>query len=232
MLTAAFKNTKPYRILTGSEDNTIIISEGPPFRYQSQKKEHSNFVSCIKFSPDYTQFASVGFDKKLNIWDSEENKVLHSFEASSTPNTHTASIIYVVWLDKNTLATTSLDKTVKIWDLEAKSVKYTLFPCDKAALGEQQLGCGLAYSQQLKLLIMLTLDGHINFWNVECLGDEKLPDFVVYGHQASVTHVRYARSQDKLVSLDNQGKIGNRNKCFLFLYSFFLRFSFSVLLIF
>jgi len=214
MLTAAFKNTKPYRIITGAEDNSIIISEGPPFRFQSNKKEHSNFVSCIKFNPDYTLFASVGFDKKINIWDAAENQVLYSFD-SSTPNMHTASIIYVVWIDKSTLATVSVDKTVKVWDLDAKSVKYTLYPLDKASLGEPQVGCGLAYSDSLKLLISLTLDGKINVWEVEKLCEDKGPDFVVHGHQSSVTHVRYAKLVDKLVSIDNQGKISNLKFLFI-----------------
>lgn len=213
MLTAAFKNTKPYKIITGAEDNSIIISEGPPFRFQTNKKEHTNFVSCIKFSPDYTQFASVGFDKKINIWDSTENKVLFGFDAS-TPNMHTASIIYAVWIDKSTLATASVDKTVKIWDLEAKNVKYTLCPVERKDLGEPQVGCGLAFSEQLKLLVLLTLDGKIYLWNLDGFVEDKVPDVVVHGHQSSVTHVRYAREVDNLVSLDNQGKISNF--CFLF----------------
>lgn len=222
ILTAAFKNTKPYRMITGSEDNSIIISEGPPFRYLSTKKEHSNFVTCIKFSPDYTQYATVGFDKKINIWDAAENQILFSFD-TSTPNMHTASIIYAVWIDKNTLATTSVDKTVKVWDLEAKCHKYTLYPVEKENLGEPQVGCGLAYSASLKLLISLTLDGKINIWNVENLSEDKLPDVVVHGHQESVTHVRYAKATDKLVTLDNQGKISKSFKL-NFLLSFDLMF--------
>jgi len=208
MLTAAFKNTKPYKIVTGSEDNTIIISEGPPFRFQNNKKEHSNFVTCIKFSPDYTQFASVGFDKKINIWDSVENKVLFTLD-SSTTNMHTASIIYCVWINNNTLATISIDKTIKIWDLENKTIKYTLYSDDKNQLSEAQIGCGLAYSYSLKLLVSLNLDGKLNAWNTDLLEDEKLPDFIVHGHQSSITHVRYSKSNDKLITLDSQGKISN-----------------------
>lgn len=215
MLTAAFKNTKPYKIITGSEDNSIIISEGPPFRFQTNKREHSNFVSCIKFNPDYTLFASVGFDKKINIWDATENQVLYSFD-TSTPNMHKASIIYLVWLDKSTFATTSVDKTVKIWDLESKSVKYTLYPVDKANISEAQIGCGIAYSDSLKLLVSLTLDGNLNIWNCEKFCEDKIPDVVVHGHQSAVTHVRYAKAIDKLVSLDNQGKISTHN--FLFFH--------------
>lgn len=33
-----FKPTRPFRIITGSEDNTIGIFEGPPFKFKMTKK--------------------------------------------------------------------------------------------------------------------------------------------------------------------------------------------------
>jgi len=209
ILTAAFKNTKPYKMVVGSEDNTILIHEGPPFKFQALKKEHSNFVSCIKFNPDYTQFASVGFDKKINIWDAVNNTVLYTIDSSNS-EMHAGSIIYLVWLDHNTIATISVDKVVKIWDLESKSIKYNLYPVEKSILGESQIGCGLAYSASMNYLILVTLDGKLNIWYTNLFADGKLPDLVIHGHQSSITHVRYSKSIDKLISLDNQGKISNR----------------------
>ena len=32
-----FKPTRPFRIVTGSEDNTAAVYEGPPFRFKTTK---------------------------------------------------------------------------------------------------------------------------------------------------------------------------------------------------
>ncbi len=124
---------------------------------------------------------------------------------------HNGSVIYLVWLDNNTFVTISVDKTLKVWDLENKSVKYNLYPVEKTLLGEPQMGCGLAYSASLKYLIVITLDGKLNIWNTDNLTDGKLPDFVIHGHQTSINHIRYSKANDNLISVDNQGKISNYN---------------------
>ena len=33
----AFKPTRPFRVVTGSEDNTAAVYEGPPFKFKSKK---------------------------------------------------------------------------------------------------------------------------------------------------------------------------------------------------
>ena len=32
-----FKSSRPYRIITGSEDNTVAVFEGPPFKFKLTK---------------------------------------------------------------------------------------------------------------------------------------------------------------------------------------------------
>lgn len=86
-----FRPSRPFRIITGSEDNTIGVFEGPPFKFKmtkqvnivntSKKKkiakilklpilqEHSRFVQAVRFSPNGNLFASAGFDGKVFLYD-------------------------------------------------------------------------------------------------------------------------------------------------------------------
>ena len=44
-------------------EDVVHFHEGPPFKFKSAIKTHTNFVNCIRFSPDGERFASVGSDK-------------------------------------------------------------------------------------------------------------------------------------------------------------------------
>ena len=35
LISCAFKTTRPFRIMTGSEDNSVILHEGPPFKLKT-----------------------------------------------------------------------------------------------------------------------------------------------------------------------------------------------------
>ncbi|EEC15292.1 guanine nucleotide exchange factor (GBF1), putative [Ixodes scapularis] len=60
-----FRPTRPFRIITGSEDNTVGIYEGPPFKYKLTISDHTRFVQSVRYSPSGELFASGGFDGKV-----------------------------------------------------------------------------------------------------------------------------------------------------------------------
>lgn len=49
-----FRPTRPFRLITGSEDNTIAVFEGPPFKFKCVYKNinksiyHKNFYFCVQ----------------------------------------------------------------------------------------------------------------------------------------------------------------------------------------
>lgn len=44
-----FRPTRPFRIVTGSEDNTIAVFEGPPFKFKMTKQVSGKFAKCYNF---------------------------------------------------------------------------------------------------------------------------------------------------------------------------------------
>ncbi|XP_016864369.1 WD repeat-containing protein 1 isoform X1 [Homo sapiens] len=56
------KQSRPYRLATGSDDNCAAFFEGPPFKFKFTIGDHSRFVNCVRFSPDGNRFATASAD--------------------------------------------------------------------------------------------------------------------------------------------------------------------------
>lgn len=99
--TCDFRPNRPFRIVTGSEDNTVAVFEGPPFKFKMTKQvrssepqlisfpfrtsirvihsffqEHSRFVQAVRYSPNGAQFASAGFDGKVFLYDGTSSELI------------------------------------------------------------------------------------------------------------------------------------------------------------
>ncbi|ORX43708.1 hypothetical protein DM01DRAFT_1340671 [Hesseltinella vesiculosa] len=74
---------------------------------------HSNKLLTVAFSPDGQWLASAGHDKKVLIWNVQDKRLQCSLEG------HTGQITCVRWSpdQRYWLATSSYDKTLRIWDL-------------------------------------------------------------------------------------------------------------------
>lgn len=204
ILTGDMKKNRPYRIATGSEDFQVNFYEGTPFKFNKMNKEHGNFVTGVRYSPNNEFFVSVGFDKKIVLYDGKVGTVLGLIAEDKSVGNHTMAIIGVCWLDDNTIATCSLDKTVKVWDVVEKVLKYTLYPKDKTLLDIPESGCAIV-SNGIHI-ISLSLSGILNVWKISEFSDEKLPDIIIDGHQNYVCKIIKTQN-DQIISADYNGKI-------------------------
>jgi WD40 repeat protein len=204
ILSGDIRKSRPFRIISGCEDFAVNVYEAnPTFKFSKSHSEHTNYSSCVRFSPDDSMFVSVGFDKKIILYDGKDGTVLYRLAEDKSPNNHTAAIIAVCWIDNKTLATTSLDKSVKVWDLSDKVCKYTLYP--KVKLDVPEMGCGIASNGDL--LISLSLSGILNYWKISELADGKLPDYVTDGHQGNISGI--IKTTNGIISSDTVGKLSN-----------------------
>ena len=79
-LTVAYKPTRPFRIITGAEDQKIIFFAGPPFKLEkSDTATHQNFVNCVRYAPNGERAASCGSDKRIAIFDGQGDGLLYHY---------------------------------------------------------------------------------------------------------------------------------------------------------
>lgn len=93
-----FRPARPFKIIAGSEDNSVTVFEGPilrhiyfsdvlflnfsfdvtgpPFKWKMTKTEHQRFVQSVRYSPNGDHFATGGFDGKIFVYDGKTSDLI------------------------------------------------------------------------------------------------------------------------------------------------------------
>jgi len=170
-----FKPTRPFRIITGGEDNIVGIYEGPPFKFKHQLEEHSKFVQSVRFSPDGELFASGGFDGKIFLYKGKEYSLVGEVGSPA----HSGGVYAICWSPDGTkLLSASGDRTVKIWDVEKRECSQTY------EMGEDLLDQQVSCLWQGKHILSVSLSGFIKYLDEN---DTSKPIRVIKGHNKSIT---------------------------------------------
>ncbi|CAB5378304.1 unnamed protein product [Rhizophagus irregularis] len=194
----SIRQKRPMRAATASDDFTVVFFHGPPFKQKTTIKDHSGFVQGVKFSPDGSNLATVGSDKKLFLYEGEGGEKLVDLSKVVGKDSHNGGIFAVSWSpDSKQLLTSSGDKTVKLWDVEAQKVVQTYeFP---DAIENQQVG-NLWVGE---FLISLSLSGELNYLDPKSNSISK----VVKGHQKAITAFAIYDKDNTLFTGSYDGKI-------------------------
>jgi WD40 repeat protein len=180
ILSADYRPTRPFRVITGAEDNQVNWFEGPPFKFNKAHKDHTRFINSVRFSPDGNKVASLGADKKGIFYDGKTGDKLFELSADGA---HTAGIYAAAWSpDSTKLLTVSADKTAKIWDASNGKLINTIKPGDDST-ESQQLGC----LWQGDIIITVNLNGDITYIDAK---DGKVTG-IQKGHNKFVTALAY-----------------------------------------
>lgn len=158
-LSCDLKPTRPFAAACAGEDFQLqFYLGGPPFKYSKAVTQHTNFVNCVRYSPDGSRFVSVSSDKQGLVYDGKTGDVIGSLDPSQQ---HSGSIYHCAWNTAGSqLVTSSADKSLKYWDM---STPGPLYPCIATA----SLGAGLGDMQlsvcwSPSLVLSLTLDGRLH----------------------------------------------------------------------
>ncbi|XP_023639635.1 transcriptional corepressor LEUNIG_HOMOLOG isoform X2 [Capsella rubella] len=148
-----------------SEHTETSKVSGFSFNEVSSIRKSASKVICCNFSSDGKLLASAGHDKKVFIWNME---TLH---VESTPEEHGHIITDVRFRPNSTqLATSSFDKTIKIWD--ASDPGYFLRTISGHAAPVMSIDF---HPKKTELLCSCDGNNDIRFWdiNASCLGAVK-----------------------------------------------------------
>ncbi|KAF6133737.1 WD repeat domain 1 [Phyllostomus discolor] len=180
------KQSRPYRLATGSDDNCAAFFEGPPFKFKFTIGDHSRFVNCVRFSPDGNRFATASADGQIYIYDGKTGEQVCALGGGKA---HDGGIYAISWSPDSThLLSASGDKTSKIWDVNANSV-VTTFTMGSNVL-DQQLGC----LWQKDHLLSVSLSGYINYLDKN---NPSKPLRVIKGHSKSIQCLTVHRNGGK-----------------------------------
>ena len=189
VLSVSYKPSRPFRIMTASEDMRTIFYAGPPFKLDHSNPTHSNFVNCVRYAPSGEKIVSVGSDRKVQLYDGKTGEPAENIESA-----HEGSIYSVYFSpDSAKFVTSSADKTVKQWDVATLTCEQTYSATEgPAQLGDMQISV-LWTPQQL---LSVSLNGNINYFN----SSSQTPVRVVQGHQVAITAMAVDREQGVLYS--------------------------------
>ncbi|XP_022725937.1 actin-interacting protein 1-2-like [Durio zibethinus] len=193
VLSCHFKPTRPFRIATCGEDFLVNFYEGPPFKFKLSHRDHSNFVNCIRFSPDGSKLISVSSDKKGIIYDAKTGEKIGEL---SCEDGHTGSIYAVSWsADSKHVLTVSADKTAKIWEIfedGTGKVKKTLECPGSGGVEDMLVGC----LWQNDHLITVSLCGTMNLFSAS---DPAKPPLSLSGHMKNISTLTVIESNRKMI---------------------------------
>ncbi|KAL6724207.1 hypothetical protein Aduo_019114 [Ancylostoma duodenale] len=199
-----FRPARPYRLISGSEDNTVAIFEGPPFKFKTTFHEHTRFVHVTKYNPDGSLFASASADGKVVLFEGVEGaKVAELVDPSVKGEAaHTGSVFGLAWSPcGKKIATASADKTVKIWGVDDKTLEKTIHFGD--AVEDQQVG--IVWSS--KALVSVSLTGFLSF--IDPSAGEVTR--VLHGHNKGITTLALSECKQWLFTSDFEGHITKWN---------------------
>lgn len=193
VLSCAFKPTRPFRIVTCGEDFLVNFYEGPPFRFKLSHRDHSNFVNCVRFSPDGSKFITVSSDKKGVLYDA---KTAGKIGELSMEDTHKGSIYAVSWSpDSKQVLTVSADKSAKIWAISEdghwKVIK-TLTCTGSGSFEDMLVGC-LWHNNYL---VTVSLGGTVSVFSATDLDASPV---ILSGHMKNVNSVVVLKNNPNVI---------------------------------
>ncbi|SCV67639.1 BQ2448_5250 [Microbotryum intermedium] len=177
----AMRPQRPFRAVTGSDDFSVVLMNGVPFKFTSQSRRHRRFVQSMDYAPDGKLFLSAGSDGRVFLYDGTTGEDKGELVDGDTAH---ASGVYAGAFsrDSRQIATSAADAQVKLWDVEtSKVVKTWDFASSENSLQQQQVGNVWAGSS----IVSLSFSGNLNILDPR----SDTPVSTLYGHQNPTTAV-------------------------------------------
>uniref|UniRef100_A0A0K0FLN7 Actin-interacting protein 1 n=1 Tax=Strongyloides venezuelensis TaxID=75913 RepID=A0A0K0FLN7_STRVS len=200
MTSIDFKPSRPYRLVSTSEDNTVAMFEGPPFKFKTLFREHSNFAQCVRYNKDGSLFASCSSDGKIIIYDGTDGTKSSELidESLNKEAAHGGGVFCICWSpDGSKIVSASGDKTVKIWNVSEKKLEHTIKFHN--VVDYQQL----AVVWLKKCIVSVSLAGFLHYIDPETGSVSK----TLKGHNKPITALALSQDKKYAFTADFEGNI-------------------------
>uniref|UniRef100_A0A2K5D0J4 Apoptotic peptidase activating factor 1 n=1 Tax=Aotus nancymaae TaxID=37293 RepID=A0A2K5D0J4_AOTNA len=151
------------RIASCGADKTLQVFKAETGEKLLEIKAHEDEVLCCAFSTDDRFIATCSVDKKVKIWNSVTGELVHNYDE------HSEQVNCCHFTNSShhfLLATGSSDCILKLWDLNQKQCRNTLF-------GHINSVNHCRFSPDDKLLASCSADGTLKLWDVTSANERK-----------------------------------------------------------
>ncbi|KAK2612323.1 WD40 repeat-like protein [Conoideocrella luteorostrata] len=176
----AMKPQRPFRAATVGDDGNMVFYHGAPYKFNEKTALHKGFVLGVSYSPDGAKLATVGADKRIQLYDGKTGEPIKQIGEGE----HTGSIFALSWSqDGKRFATASADQTVKLWDADSGTVIQTWKFGDGLSIRDQQMGVIIPHGRSDGLIISVNLDGELIYLKE----GKQEPLKILQGHSKGIT---------------------------------------------
>jgi len=170
----------------------VAYASSPVFLQQEKLQTlsgHKGIIHDIAFNSTGEFLASVSFQEKIGyLWETKTGKILRNFAG------HNEGILKVIFsYDSKQLATSSMDKSIRIWNVDSGQPLRLL-------RGHQNMVFGLRFITE-KRLISASFDRTLRIWNA----DSGVTMRVLQGHEAGVGDI--VTHEEQIFSSSNDGTV-------------------------
>ena len=151
--TCTIRAQRPYFLVTAGDDSQHVFYKGPPFKFDHTGRDHENFVTCARYAPDGSVYATAGLDGKVIIYDGTAGTLIKAHKLSS-------GICCISFSpDSKSILCAMMDGAARVISVDDGSVKkvYKIGP----EIYQQQQGCLWTKTTMLSI----SLNGDFNFLN-------------------------------------------------------------------
>ncbi|MGF1583226.1 MAG: WD40 repeat domain-containing protein [Gemmataceae bacterium] len=177
--------------VSGSASDIILVRM-PEFKKHWKrpsriKEAHDDTILQLAFSPDGKKLISVGYDRKVKIWDTKSLQLL------TTLSEHSDSVCSVAFRpDGKVFATAGADRAVKVWRTWDAKLLYTLSESTDWVYS-------VAWSPDGKHVAAGGVDKSIRIWRADEQGGTVVHS--VFAHSGPIVQLLYSRDGNRLFSL-------------------------------
>jgi hypothetical protein len=181
-------------IATGGFDNRIIIWDSETGAVNHRLTDMRSLPLSITFSLDSKYVIAGGKDSRFTIWDAVTGELIRSVRA------HRDDITGIAIQSDNIIATSSKDRTIKIWDFNGTLLRdFT---------GHRRDVMAVDFSSDGKRIISGSADGTVKEWDIETGTVIRSID----AHDGWVRTVAYNHNSTLIASGGDDGKINIWNR--------------------